>query len=65
MSHAPAGNWGYQDETLEVFLHLRPDRAGNLVCHFVDATGTRVMLRVNPQAAQDLREELGNVAALQ
>jgi hypothetical protein len=31
----------------------------------VDATGTRVMLRVNPQAAQDLREELGNVAALQ
>lgn len=65
MSRTPVGNLGYQDETLEVFLHLRPDRSGNLVCHFVDATGTRVMLRVNPQAAQDLREELGNLAALE
>lgn len=65
MSRSSTEILGYQDETLEVFLHVRPDRVGNLVCHFVDATGARVMLRVNPQAAQDLREELGNMAALQ
>ncbi len=49
------------DETLEVLVHIQQDKRGNIVCHFVDASGNKILLRLNPQAAHDLFDELSGV----
>jgi hypothetical protein len=51
------------DETLEVLAHLQHDRQGRIVCHFIDASGNKVFVRLNPQAAQDFYDELGELLA--
>ena len=49
------------DETLEVLVHIQSDKRGNIVCHFVDASDEKILVRFNPQAAQDLCDELSDV----
>lgn len=51
------------DETLEVLVHIQQDKRGDIVCHFVDASGDKILVRFNPQAARDLYDELSEVLA--
>ena len=51
------------DETLEVLVQIQADKRGNIVCHFVDAAGDKILVRFNPQAAHDLCDELSDVLA--
>lgn len=52
------------DETLEVLVNIKADKRGNIVCQFVDASGSRILLRFNPQAAHDLHDELTDLLSL-
>ncbi len=49
------------DETLEVLLGIHRDKRDNVVCTFVDASGTKISLRINPQAVVDLKTELARL----
>ena len=53
------------DETLEVLVHIQTDKRSNIVCHFVDASGNKVLVRINPQAAHDLQDELSDLLAVE
>lgn len=49
------------DEPLEVLVYVREDARANLACHFVDTSGNRILLRLNPLAARDLVDELNDM----
>lgn len=52
------------DDMLEVLAHLHQDRQGNVVAHFVDASGNKILVRFSQQVALDLYEELGEALSL-
>lgn len=49
------------DETPEVLVQIQRDKRGNILCHLVDTSGNKVVLRFNPQAAHDLYDELSEI----
>ncbi|MGE0373491.1 MAG: hypothetical protein AB7Q01_16650 [Gammaproteobacteria bacterium] len=49
------------DETLEVLAYIQRGKEGDVICHFVDASGNKVRLRLNPQVAHDLQDELADL----
>ena len=51
----------YRDELMDVLLHIREHRGGNVDVTFIDGTGQKATVRLSAQAARDLRDELNDI----